>query len=503
MFWTAGPALGISLVIFLVLGLTAEPRAREHRRRRSDVLESEFNISAVNLLPLALLVVFTLRKVPPFLAILGSALFAGVLACFTQWTVVKAFVDEPGLGPGRDRNQGRSTARWRPAYVSKSGIPAIDQLFSRGGMASLLTTVWLVLGALSFAAILEHAGFLERLLLPVVAHARTPRTADPRRERERHRAQRRSPATSTSRTCSRAACSAAEFERRGLAPRGALARGRGLGHRHLAARAVEHLRRVHVRRPRRADGLVPAVLLLQLSEPGARRAVRVHRLQGAVAARGERGGGASGRAGGDVTRAVAWIRARDPGFTALRRAARGAVVVPAMFAVGDKLIGNPTIALFAGFGSFALLLLVEFSGPMLDRARSQVALVVAGAALVCLGSLASRSTWLATLAMAVAGFCVLFAGVVSSVFAAATVSMLLSFILAVSIRVPASAIPDRLAGWALAGAASLPAILFLWPAPVTDRLRDAAGAACRAHGRRLRAEAEYPCRRHGRYARRA
>ena len=71
-----------------------------------------------------------------------------------------------------------------------------------------------------------------------------------------------------------------------------------------------------------------------------------------------------------MTSAVAWIRARDPGFTALRRAARGAVVVPAMFAVGDKLIGNPTIALFAGFGSFALLLLVEFSGTMLDRVRS-------------------------------------------------------------------------------------------------------------------------------------
>jgi NhaC family Na+:H+ antiporter len=40
-------------------------------------------------------------------------------------------------------------------------------------MASLLTTVWLVVAALSFAAILERAGFLDRLLLPVVAHART------------------------------------------------------------------------------------------------------------------------------------------------------------------------------------------------------------------------------------------------------------------------------------------------------------------------------------------
>src|SRR4029450_6752215 len=49
----------------------------------------------------------------------------------------------------------------------------IDTLFSRGGMASLLTTIWLVLAALSFAAIMEHAGFLERLLRPVVAHAPT------------------------------------------------------------------------------------------------------------------------------------------------------------------------------------------------------------------------------------------------------------------------------------------------------------------------------------------
>ncbi len=39
-------------------------------------------------------------------------------------------------------------------------------------MASMLTTIWLVLGALSFAAVMEHAGFLQRLLEPVVARAR-------------------------------------------------------------------------------------------------------------------------------------------------------------------------------------------------------------------------------------------------------------------------------------------------------------------------------------------
>jgi NhaC family Na+:H+ antiporter len=172
MFWTAGPALSISLVIFLVLGLTANPAGAVSTDKALNVLEGEFNITALNLLPLALLVVFTLKKVPPFLAILGSALFAGILACFTQWDVVKAFVDEPGRSAVGTAIKGIYAAM-ATGFVSKTGNPAIDQLFSRGGMSSLLTTIWLVLGALSFAAIMEHAGFLERLLRPVVAHAPT------------------------------------------------------------------------------------------------------------------------------------------------------------------------------------------------------------------------------------------------------------------------------------------------------------------------------------------
>jgi Na+:H+ antiporter, NhaC family len=172
MFWTAAPALGISLIIFLVLGLTATPDAAIGTDEVRHVLGQAFNISLLNLLPLVLLVAFTVKKAPPFLAILGSALFAGILACFTQWDNVKAFVDQPGLGPVATGIKA-IYASMATGYISKTGFPTLDQLFSRGGMASLLTTVWLVLAALSFAAILEHAGFLERLLLPVVARAKT------------------------------------------------------------------------------------------------------------------------------------------------------------------------------------------------------------------------------------------------------------------------------------------------------------------------------------------
>jgi Na+:H+ antiporter, NhaC family len=171
MVWTAGPALGISLVLFFLLGLNAEPEGAVSTEAAQDALNKAFTISAFNLLPLALLVVFAMLKYPPFLAILGSALLAGVLAPFTQSAAVTAFVDQPELGSVATAIKAIFAAM-ATGFVSDSGVAPIDELFSRGGMASLLTTVWLVLGALSFAAVVEHAGFLQRLLVPIVARVR-------------------------------------------------------------------------------------------------------------------------------------------------------------------------------------------------------------------------------------------------------------------------------------------------------------------------------------------
>jgi len=188
---------------------------------------------------------------------------------------------------------------------------------------------------------------------------------------------------------------------------------------------------------------------------------------------------------------VRWLGERDRGFAALRRATRAAIIMPALFAVGDKVIGNPQVATFAAFGSFAMLLLVDFGGPMAERLQAQAALVVTGGVFVCLATLASQTVWLAAVAMTVVGFGVIFAGVVSSVLAGASTALLLAFILPVSVAAPASAVPDRLAGWGMAGAVALVATALLWPAPARDRLRGAAAAACRALGIRLRAGVAY------------
>jgi len=182
---------------------------------------------------------------------------------------------------------------------------------------------------------------------------------------------------------------------------------------------------------------------------------------------------------------VRWLREHDPGFVATRRAARAAVVMPAMFALGDRVIGNPLLATFAAFGCFALLVLVDFAGTMRERLEAEATLAATGALLVCLGTLVSRSTALAAITMVIVGFAVLFSGVVSSVLAGATTSLLLAFILAVSLPGPVSSIPDRLAGWGMASGAALLAIVVLWPTPVRNPLRAAAIDACRALAARL------------------
>ena len=188
---------------------------------------------------------------------------------------------------------------------------------------------------------------------------------------------------------------------------------------------------------------------------------------------------------------IQWIGRHDPGLRALRRAGRAALVMPAMFALGDVVIGNPTIATFAAFGSFALLLLVDFPGRTWSRLRAQVALAATCSVLICLGTLASQSPVAAVAGMAVIGFAVIFSGVVSSVVAGATTPLLLSFILPVALPAPAAQIPDRLAGWDMAAVASLFAIAVLWPAPARDPVRAAAIAACRALAARLRSEVAF------------
>src|SRR5439155_22033337 len=181
---------------------------------------------------------------------------------------------------------------------------------------------------------------------------------------------------------------------------------------------------------------------------------------------------------GRLPERMLWLSISYPGLASLRSAARAAIVIPVVFAIADKVMANPQIATFAAFGSFAMLVLVEFGGPFRSRLVASVSLACVAAADIALGTLCSRNAWLAAGVMALIGFAILFSGVINGYFAAAGTAALLPFILAATIPAPFSALPARLEGWAFAAAAAICAHMFLWPRRPQSSLRSDAARAC-------------------------
>ncbi|HEY2553332.1 MAG TPA: FUSC family protein [Streptosporangiaceae bacterium] len=182
----------------------------------------------------------------------------------------------------------------------------------------------------------------------------------------------------------------------------------------------------------------------------------------------------------DVAAALTRLRTADPGLAALRTAVRPAIVMPGTFALASHVIQNTQTSLFAAFGSFALLVLTDFSGPPRGRLAAYLCLAATGAAFITVGTLCSGNSWLAAGAMALVGFAVLLSAEISGYFAAATTGAILLFVLPVAIPAPAAAIPSRLAGWGLAAGACITAAMLLWPQRRVAGLRQSAARACDA-----------------------
>jgi uncharacterized membrane protein YccC len=174
----------------------------------------------------------------------------------------------------------------------------------------------------------------------------------------------------------------------------------------------------------------------------------------------------------------ALLHPNDPGHFALRSALRVAVVAPVAFAIGNQI--DPQTALFALFGSLAMAVFADFSGPRVVRLLAYSGLGATGLLLIVIGTLCSRSPVAGAIGMAVVGFAVLFAGVVNGYLASATSAALLSFVLPVMVAAEPSEIPHRLLGWALACVLIIPSILLVFPRQPRDRLRQAIADACRA-----------------------
>ena len=172
------------------------------------------------------------------------------------------------------------------------------------------------------------------------------------------------------------------------------------------------------------------------------------------------------------------------------RAVRATVVVPSLFALTDKVVGDPQMALFATFGGFATLVIAGFGGTRKDKLIAHAGLAVTGSLALIIGTLVSGTTWLAVVVTVPVTFAIFFAGIAGPNAASGSTAAMFAYVLPVVSAGDASMIPSRLAGWWLASAAGTIAVLLLSPRPPGDRLRAAIADLAAELASRLNAAAD-------------
>jgi len=173
MVWTTTPSFILALIIFMLLGFGVTSQAEDATIKLfNETLGNAFNISPLALIPLLAVFGMAIRKVPALPTILFGALLGGVVAFFLQPEVVMSFSGSENLHPFFSMIKGIWLAL-ATGYVSSTGVEEIDSLLSRGGMESMLVTMWLVISAMSFGAVLERAGMLKRIITSILKAAKT------------------------------------------------------------------------------------------------------------------------------------------------------------------------------------------------------------------------------------------------------------------------------------------------------------------------------------------
>jgi NhaC family Na+:H+ antiporter len=173
MTWTTVPSILIALLIFGVLGWGQAVKLEDGRAAEiMATIDASYDLSPWSLLPLVVVLVLAVRKFPALPTIIGGALLGGVVAVILQPDVVLARADAATLARPLAYLKGVWTTM-ASGFESSTGNKAVDELLSRGGMSSMLNTVWLIISAISFGAVLEHAGMLERLVRATLVAAKS------------------------------------------------------------------------------------------------------------------------------------------------------------------------------------------------------------------------------------------------------------------------------------------------------------------------------------------
>ncbi|MCY3768021.1 MAG: Na+/H+ antiporter NhaC [Gammaproteobacteria bacterium] len=141
MSYTTGVAFALTLIIEIVLGLSYSGGDGNLAEVQQIIatLDGTFWINPLMLLPAVLVIVVAYRKVPAIPGITAGALAAIIMGLFLQdGTSLAGMLDVSYAG-----------------YTSETGIGAVDDLLTKGGMSSMMYTISIVIAAMMFGGVME------------------------------------------------------------------------------------------------------------------------------------------------------------------------------------------------------------------------------------------------------------------------------------------------------------------------------------------------------------
>ncbi|HEY9479228.1 MAG TPA: Na+/H+ antiporter NhaC [Gemmatimonadaceae bacterium] len=172
MMWTTMPSLALAVIIFAVAGfMLPAPTDTVQLEGITSSLRERFAVGPHMLLPALLVIVLVIMKMPALPALLIGALTGCVFAVLFQQPAVLALVGESDLSTGAALLKGSWIALF-DGYRLESGNAALDELLTRGGMSSMLSTVWLILSAMMFGGAMEVTKLLQKIAATILGAVR-------------------------------------------------------------------------------------------------------------------------------------------------------------------------------------------------------------------------------------------------------------------------------------------------------------------------------------------
>lgn len=155
MLYTTLPATAVSLAVYFIAGLGAQTQGDVSQQVSAlqTQLGQVFHFSWVLLIPVALIVLGSLFKLPTLPVMIGTALFSVCLGALVQgFTLKDGFVS---LMNGFNLEMASKNLTFSPDII---------KLVNRGGVVSVTATSVLVFCAMGFAGIMSRAGLLDIVL---------------------------------------------------------------------------------------------------------------------------------------------------------------------------------------------------------------------------------------------------------------------------------------------------------------------------------------------------